>query len=106
MTLAMALDNSFEIMNEDEMYDVNGGFGGWLKEKVKKLTNIFWATLLGLVASFAGTTAAKALVNTFKETKLAKSLIGGIKAAVLKPDVILGLVLIGVAAIATVWAYS
>ncbi len=25
MTLAMALDNSFEIMNEDEMYDVNGG---------------------------------------------------------------------------------
>ncbi len=25
MTLAMALNNSFEIMSEDEMYDVNGG---------------------------------------------------------------------------------
>ncbi len=25
MNLALALDNSFEIMNEEEMYDVNGG---------------------------------------------------------------------------------
>ncbi len=27
MNLGLALDNSFEIMNEDEMFDVNGGWG-------------------------------------------------------------------------------
>lgn len=28
MTYAMTLDNSWEIMDEEEMYDVNGGFWG------------------------------------------------------------------------------
>ena len=32
MTYAMTLDNSWELMTEDEMYDVNGGFLGWFKE--------------------------------------------------------------------------
>ncbi|MDX9691945.1 MAG: hypothetical protein RBT45_05755 [Acholeplasmataceae bacterium] len=29
MTYAMTLDNSWELMNEDEMYEINGGFLGW-----------------------------------------------------------------------------
>lgn len=34
MTYAMTLDNSWELMTEDEMYDVNGGVSFWTKAAV------------------------------------------------------------------------
>jgi len=52
MTYAMTLDNSWELMTEDEMYDVNGGStqtyvgGAAVKEITNMLANVAgWATL-------------------------------------------------------------
>ena len=42
MTYAITLDNSWEMMSEDEMYDVNGGLWGWSSSKfVKNLDGLF-----------------------------------------------------------------
>jgi len=50
MTYAMTLDNSWELMTEDEMYDVNGGFLGgvlnWLDTQV-------WYQLAAFISTVA-----------------------------------------------------
>lgn len=62
MTYAMTLDNSWELMSEDEMYDVNGGFLGWsgtkFRNNVGVIAGAIWTAVkyLGiatLAASFA-----------------------------------------------------
>jgi hypothetical protein len=59
MTYAMTLDNSWELMTEDEMYDVNGGgvtfsttkvFGIIIGAEIQ-VSNDSLDTLLGLIAS-------------------------------------------------------
>ncbi len=54
MTLAMALDNSFEIMNEDEMYDVNGG--AWVSIVLSKdfVRDLITASLSAIGAIIGG----------------------------------------------------
>lgn len=57
MTYAMTLDNSWKLMSEEEMYDVNGGisfdsvkvFGVTISWELR-ITNSELVTLLGLVA--------------------------------------------------------
>ncbi|NLK12910.1 MAG: hypothetical protein GX312_04865 [Candidatus Phytoplasma sp.] len=42
MSYTMILDNSWELMTEDEMYDVNGGLFGWSSDKfIKNLNGLF-----------------------------------------------------------------
>jgi len=66
MTYAMTLDNSWEIMTEEEMYDVNGG---------GTLTIGFGVMLTpGLVAGLLSGTVTRAVVGSI----IAKSSIGGL----------------------------
>lgn len=61
MTYAMTLDNSWEIMNEEEMYDVNGG--GTTEIVVTFLTDAAFKAAIGLGAvAFATAMYAKAAV--------------------------------------------
>jgi len=63
MTYAMTLDNSWEIMNEEEMYDVNGGFS-WTGFSVGTLIENF-SGIAGLAAGiwFVGKKLSKQFIN-------------------------------------------
>ena len=68
MTYAMTLDNAWELMTEDEMYDVNGGITfekvsvwGVLISWELRMSNSELVTLLGLIA--AGTSMYGGLIK-------------------------------------------
>jgi len=65
MTYAMTLDNSWEVMNEEEMYDVNGGNAAMFVKNIVGLAAMFAA--LGVV----GKTFGK-ILKTFASSSVSK----------------------------------
>jgi len=60
MTYAMTLDNSWELMTEDEMYDVNGGWFNWKEALAAGII----ATITGAVLTFRFETAFAAAMGS------------------------------------------
>jgi hypothetical protein len=50
MTYAMTLDNSWELMTEDEMYDVNGGFLNFIQNAIDHAWSVFTGAVYTAVA--------------------------------------------------------
>ena len=103
MTYAMTLDNSWEIMNEDEMYDVNGG--GWFSRAYDKVVKMF-ADII--VATLSVTTTAKAAVWAYTEfatAQVSQGFFYSLKAAVFNWKVLLAVVVLAVASIYAIYIY-
>jgi len=66
MTYAMTLDNSWEMMSEDEMYDVNGGLSIWAKAAISAAIVAAGAGLIVALAYGQIYLAAKIMGLTFK----------------------------------------
>lgn len=61
---SLALDNSWIIMNEEEMYDVNGGFLGWSGTKFKaNMAKIAEFIFKGIAAIFGSVFATGVAVT-------------------------------------------
>ncbi|MDY0277786.1 MAG: hypothetical protein RBQ97_06850 [Acholeplasma sp.] len=62
MTYAMTLDNSWELMSEEEMYDVNGGKNHYDTMTATAAVNLLGAGLLVWLADAVGYSSAAALL--------------------------------------------
>ena len=63
MTYAMTLDNSWELMTEEEMYDVNGGISKTYYEYLSGGSAIAWITAMSVKAGVQFATAFAAMLG-------------------------------------------
>jgi len=67
MTYAMTLDNSWELMTEDEMYDVNGGFLGWSGDKFIHNLGVIAGAIFNAVLWIGGTVLAASFARVISQ---------------------------------------
>jgi len=103
MTYAMTLDNSWEIMNEEEMYDVNGG--GWYSDKVAKVVKMFGDVVVGTLALAFGLNAAKTMYAGLSLVRGFKDILTAVKLAVFNWQVAVGFVAVVVAMAYAIYVY-
>lgn len=63
----MTLDNSWEIMTEDEMYDVNGGFLGWSGNKFVHNVGVIAETIFNTILAFGGAVLATSFAHMISQ---------------------------------------
>jgi len=79
MTYAMTLDNSWELMTEDEMYDVNGGVTVGTMATIIDVALIGASLIIGAVAPANSTWLAGAVSRGLIRNILTKSALSALK---------------------------